>query len=132
MNTNYEKVKSYLLELGFDISREDEEDNVLVIEDESSGVNQMVIGIADTLVIFEQYIFTVPKDSTDLFKALLIKNRDIIHGAFVLSEDGKKVLFRDTLQVENLDLNEIEATISSLGLLLSEYSDQLIKFSHSK
>ena len=55
MNTNYEKVKSYLLELGFDISREDEEDNVLVIEDESSGVNQMVIGIADTLVIFEQY-----------------------------------------------------------------------------
>ena len=132
MNTNYEKVKSYLLELGFDISREDEEDNVLVIEDESSGVNQMVIGIADTLVIFEQYIFNVPKDSTDLFKALLIKNRDIIHGAFVLSEDGKKVLFRDTLQVENLDLNEIEATISSLGLLLSEYSDQLIKFSHSK
>ena len=132
MNTNYEKVKSYLLELGFDISREDEEDNVLVLEDESSGVNQLVIGIADTLVIFEQYIFTVPKDSTDLFKALLIKNRDIIHGAFVLSEDGKKVLFRDTLQVENLDLNEIEATISSLGLLLSEYSDQLIKFSHSK
>jgi hypothetical protein len=31
--------------------------------------------------------------------------------------------------VENLDLNEFESTINALGLLLSEYTEQIIKFS---
>ena len=58
-----------------------------------------------------------------------MKNRDIIHGAFVLDESGKKLIFRDTLQIANLDLNELEGTLNSLSLLLSEYSDELINFS---
>jgi hypothetical protein len=64
-----------------------------------------------------------------IFKSLLQKNRDIIHGAFVLEETGEKVIFRDTLQLENLDLNELEASLNSLGLLLSEYADKIIEFS---
>jgi hypothetical protein len=89
-----------------------------------------VIGVADPLVIFEQFIFECKTENALIFKSLLQKNRDIIHGAFVLDEEGDKVIFRDTLQVENLDINEIEATINSLSLLLSEYSDDLIRFSH--
>ena len=65
---------------------------------------------------------------TDLLD-LLKKNRDIIHGAFVLDESGKKVIFRDTLQILNLDRNELEGSLNSLSLLLSEYSNELIKFS---
>ena len=65
----------------------------------------------------------------DVAKALLIKNRDIVHGAFVMDETGTKVIFRDTLQVDSLDLNELEATLNSLCLLLGEYSDEIIKFS---
>ena len=57
------------------------------------------------------------------------KHRDIVHGAFVLDESGEKVIFRDTLQLENLDLNELEGTINSLSLLLSEYSEQILEFS---
>ena len=64
-----------------------------------------------------------------IYRSLLQKNRDIIHGAFVLDATGEKVIFRDTLQLENLDLNEIEASLNSLGLLLSEYSNQIIEFS---
>jgi hypothetical protein len=64
-----------------------------------------------------------------MFKELLKKNRDIVHGAFVLNETGDKVIFRDTLQLESLDLNELEGSINSLSLLLSEYSEELIKFS---
>ena len=58
-----------------------------------------------------------------------MKNRDIIHGAFALDESGNKVLFRNTHECENLDLNELEATLNSLALLLSEYADELIAFS---
>lgn len=57
-----------------------------------------------------------------------MKNQDIIHGAFTLDESGKKVLFRDTLQLENLDINEIEGSLNSLALLLSEYSNKIIEF----
>jgi hypothetical protein len=47
----------------------------------------------------------------------------------VLDESGKNLMFRDTLQVENLDLNELEGSLNSLSLLLSEYSDELINMS---
>ena len=48
---------------------------------------------------------------------------------FVLDGDTNKVIFRDTLQLENLDLNELESTFNSLALLLSEYTDEIIEFS---
>lgn len=130
MAENFQKVRDYILDLGYDISHSNEEDNVLVVNDPSSGLNNLVIGVADPLVIFEQFIFECKTENALIFKSLLQKNRDIIHGAFVLDEEGDKVIFRDTLQVENLDMNEIEATINSLSLLLSEYSDELIRFSH--
>ena len=130
MAENFHKVKNHILDLGFDISHFNEADNVMVVNDPSSGLNNLVIGVTDPLVIFEQFIFECREENITIFKSLLQKNRDIIHGAFVLDDTGKKVIFRDTLELENLDRNEIEGTINSLSLLLSEYSDELIKFSH--
>lgn len=129
MDTHYQKVKDYLLELDFEIMHEDEEDGVFWVESEEEGIKNLVIGIADPILIMEQFICEVAKPSEEIFKNLLIKNRDIIHGAFVLDETGKNLLFRDTLQIENLDLNELEGTLNSLSLLLSEYSNELIKIS---
>jgi hypothetical protein len=40
------------------------------------------------------------------------------------------VLFRDTLELEHLDLNEVKGTIKALGLALAEYAAELITFSH--
>lgn len=127
----FAKVQDFILELGCSIDHADEEDGVFIISDEDAGINQLVIGIAEPLLIIEQYIFDIKRESTDIYKSLLQKNRDIVHGAFVLDESGKKVLFRDTLQIENLDLNELEGSINGLALLLSEYSDELIAYSQS-
>ena len=129
MDNNFLKVKNYLVDLGFDITFEDNEDGVLIIENQEEAITNLVIGVANPLVIIEQYLFTKKEPSVEMYKSLLMKNQDIIHGAFVIDESGEKVLFRDTLQLENLDLNELEASINSLSLLLSEYSDELIKFS---
>jgi hypothetical protein len=46
-----------------------------------------------------------------------------------LGDDSKTVIFRDTLELENLDLNELEATITSLELFLSEFADEIISYS---
>lgn len=128
-NANYNKVGEYLLDLGFTIVHQDSETEVYIVEKADHGINNLFIGVADPILILEQYLFTMKNNNTEIFKNLLMKNRDIIHGAFVLDNEGDKVIFRDTLQVENLDLNELEGTLNSLSLLLSEYSEELITFS---
>lgn len=129
MNSHFEKIREYLLELDYHIVQQDAEEEVFVIENENEGIKNVVLIIADPILIVEQYLFELKGDNMETFKELLKKNRDIIHGAFALDETGKKVLFRNTHECENLDLNELEATLNSLGLLLSEYTDELITFS---
>lgn len=129
MNEHFQIVKDYLLDLDYTLISENEEEGVFWVENEDAGINNLVIGLAEPILIMEQFLFELKSDSPDILKSLLIKNRDIIHGAFVLDETGKKVIFRDTLQLENLDLNELEGSLNSLSLLLSEYMDNLIEFS---
>lgn len=129
MDKDFIKIKEYLLKLNFNITKESPEDGVFVIERESFGIKNLIIGVANPIVIIEQFIFKINQPSELVFKSLLQKNRDIIHGAFVLDETGERVIFRDTLQLENLDLNELEGSLNALSLLLSEYSEQIITFS---
>lgn len=129
MDNDFDKVKNYILELNYLITYESEDDGLIAIEKETEGIKNLVLGIADPLLIVEQFILEIHNHSVEIYKSLLQKNRDIIHGAFVLDESGKKIIFRNTHELENLDLNELEATLNSLGLLLSEYSEELIKFS---
>ncbi len=128
MENYFLKVKNYLLELEYTITHENEEEGVLVIEREDEGINQLLLVCADPILILEQFIFDLKESDCSVYKSLLMKNQDIIHGAFTIDESGKKVLFRDTLQLENLDKNELEGSLNSLSLLLSEYSSQIIEF----
>lgn len=129
MSSHFQKVREYLLELHFSIVQEHEDEGVFVVENEFEGIKNVVLIIADPILIVEQFLFDLKTESLEVYRELLKKNRDIIHGAFALDESGKKVLFRNTHECENLDLNELEATLNSLSLLLSEYADELIRFS---
>jgi hypothetical protein len=46
----------------------------------------------------------------------------------VLNDAGDTVLFRDTLEVENLDKNELEASFEALSMLLSEFGEEILNF----
>lgn len=127
--SHFDKVRDYLMELEYSIINEDKENEVFVVESEEDGINNLIIGVADPILIIEQYLFDLKNDDGSVTKQLLMKNRDIVHGAFAIDETGEKVLFRDTLQVENLDLNELEGTLTSLSLLLGEFTDEIIAFS---
>jgi hypothetical protein len=128
-NSYFYTIQNYLLELDFDIRHQDEANNLLVVSKPELGIEHLVLGCGEPLLILEQYLLELPAPSCDVYQRLLQKNRDIIHGAFVLDETGRKVIFRDTLQLEHLDRPELEAVFNSLGLLLSEFSDELIAFS---
>ena len=128
MDVNFTKVKNYLLDLEYTIVSEDEKTGLFTISKPEEGIVNMIVVCADPIVILEQPLFKIKNESLNVYKQLLQKNRDIIHGAFALNENGE-VIFRDTLQIENLDLNEIEGSINSLTILLSEYRDKIIDFS---
>ena len=131
MSENLQKVKSYLEELGFSISSENTKEELVVIDDEEKGINNLIIDCEEPILVIEQIIMEVPGKVNDFFKRLLQINRTVVHGAFVLDENGKNVIFRDTLQLENLDKNELEGSINSLSLALAEYANELISFSKS-
>ncbi|WP_221405679.1 YbjN domain-containing protein [Dysgonomonas massiliensis] len=125
----FRKIESYISKLGYQVSYQNEKQGIFCIENEEDGIKNLIIGIAPPIVIIEQFIFELRNDDNEVLKSLLKKNRDMIHGAFVLDEEGKKVIFRYTMQIENLDINEFEGALNSLSLLLSEYYEQIIEFS---
>lgn len=135
------KVKGYLNELGLAIIKEIPADDLFVVQDEDNGINNLVVDVEDPIVILEQYIMNVPRQGREHFyRRLLQMNRVLVHGAFVLDEEQasgeesvskkpRRVYFRDTLQLQNLDLNELEGSIKALSLGLAEVSAELIEFS---
>lgn len=128
--THFEKVKNYLLDLGYEIMHEDTQEELVIIRDEQRGLINVIVDCEDPILIVEMYIMELANPNTQTLLSLLQKNREIVHGAFAIDQEGKKLLYRDTLQLENLDLNELEATLDSLSLLLSEFYEELISFSH--
>ncbi|MFQ5707506.1 MAG: YbjN domain-containing protein [bacterium] len=128
MSENLDKVKHYLLDLDLKIVDENAAEELVVVEDEESGISNLIVDCEPPIVILEQLIMLVPKESDYFFKRLLQMNRSLVHGAFVLDDEGKNVLFRDTLQLENLDLNELEGSIRALSLAMAEHGAELLEF----
>jgi hypothetical protein len=120
------KVKEYLLELGYQITKEIPEDQILIIDYDDNGVNNMILDCEDNLLIIEQKLVDVNVDNPELWKQLLQANRNLVFGAYVLDETAKHLIFRDTLELENLDKNELEASLNSLALGLVENIDLLL------
>jgi len=126
---DFQTVKSYLQELHMLIVTEDPAQQLLIVEDDEFGIKNLVVDCEAPLLIFEQVIMEVPAHPGDMFRRLLEMNRTLVHGAFALTEDSKRVLFRDTLRMEHLDLNEMQGTIQALSLAMAEHATELIAFS---
>ena len=124
----FKTVKNYLLELEYNILSEDLSEELMVVEKADAGISQLIVDCEEPILIIEYPLFKINKDSEAIYKELLAKNRDIIHGAFALAKDNT-LIFRDTLQIENLDLNELDGSLESLELLLAEYGERIIEIS---
>ena len=127
---NYlETIEDFALRLNCRILYKNEQNGILKIDNQPDGIHNLIVGVAPPILIMEQFLFSFREDNAEMFKKLLQKNRDMIHGAFVITEEGDRVLFRYTMQIQNIDFNEFEGALNSLGLLLSEFSQQIIDFS---
>lgn len=123
----FEKVKSIVEELGYNPENESPEEELFMITDEDSAINSLIIDCEDPVLIFEMLIMPY-SDKMDAVR-LLQMNRDMVHGAFVVDAEKEHIIWRDTLQLENLDSNELLGSINALSLAMSENNQELINMS---
>jgi hypothetical protein len=115
-------IEHYLIQIGY--TYESVEAHMWVIRNTAN----IVVTLEAPLVLFRMKLMEIPnKRREDFFKLLLeINASDMIHGAYGI-EDHNVVLI-DTLQAENLDYNEFQATLEALMLSSTQDYQKLKAF----
>ncbi len=112
-------LESYLLELGQPY--EEIGDGIYMVHDEVDNVDDIVVSWSPPMVIFRVKLLDLPQgDNSALLRKLLeINATEMVAGAYGL--DGDSVVVTDTLQSENLDYNEFQASIDSLVMAITDH-----------
>ena len=90
---------------------------------------EVAVHYAPPVVVLRVKVMTLPKKpkSPDLYRHLLELNaKDLVHGAYGV--DGGDIVLSDTLELENLDFNEFQATIDDITLAVADHYSRLAKF----
>lgn len=125
------RVRNHLFELGLDEIEESE--GLFKVDCDRRHLQNMFITVNEDQVVFDQHIFDIPKDKNPaelagVYERLLMMSGELVYGAFVLDQTGTKVLFHDTLAVDNLDLNELGETLEAVSLCYTEHADEIRRF----
>lgn len=84
---------------------------------------EVVVHFAPPVVILRVRVMELPASEprrSELFRQLLEYNaRELVHGSYGL--EGDHVVLTDTLELENLDFSEFEASFDSITLALASH-----------
>ena len=124
--TLQEKIEGYLRTLA--VGYEEVEPGTWLIQDEASGLENMVVLASEPLVILRVNVMQVPRARREqLFEVLLRLNAtDLPYGAYAL--EGEKVILTDTLRAESMNFEEFQASLEAIGLALVEHYEALAPF----
>ena len=91
---------------------------------------EVVVSFAPPVVILRVRVMELPKKEPqrgELFRQLLEFNaRELVHGSYGL--EGDHVVLTDTLELENLDYSEFEASFDSITLALASHYASLAPY----
>jgi hypothetical protein len=91
---------------------------------------EVVVHYAPPVVILRVRVMELPASEPrrgELFRQLLEYNaRDLVHGAYGL--EGDHVVLTDTLELEDLDFSEFEASFDSMTLALASHLGALAPY----
>ena len=91
---------------------------------------EVVVHYAAPVVILRVRVMELPAGEPrrgELFRQLLEFNaRELVHGSYGL--EGDHIVLTDTLELENLDYNEFEASFDSLTLALASHLSTLAPY----
>jgi len=119
-------IEEYLKVLGADYKTIKE--GIWLVKLKDTDIDNLVISHEPPIVVFRINLMPVPAKKKEAFfrRLLEINATELLHGAYGL--EGDKVVLVDTLQSENLDLNEIEASIESLYYSLVHHFAELAAY----
>jgi len=125
MATNSD-IESYFKEL--ELSYETVGEGIWLLNLEDQGVDNLIINHEPPVVVSRIKLMDAPtKNREQFFKHLLeLNSTDLIHGAYAL--EGDSVVLVDSLQSENLDLNELSASIESLAFAVTQNYAELSSY----
>ncbi len=125
-----EKIEGYLMKLS--LTFQEAGAGSWVVRDVEKGINDLLVILADPLVILRINVMEAPAAGREkLFEELLRLNAtDMVHGAYAL--DGKNLIIIDTLEADTLDLEEFQASVEAIGLALAQHYRILSKYRSKK
>ena len=122
-----EDVESFLLRMQVDF--EEVESGMWVVQGGANGA-RLVVNLAPPLLLLRTKVLDVPGDRercAELYQRLLELNAmDLVHGAYGLEEGD--VILSDSLELENLDFNEFQASVDSMQMALASHLESLAPF----
>ena len=91
---------------------------------------EVVVSLAPPVVILRVRVMELPRKEPargELFRQLLEFNAtELVHGSYGL--EGDHVVLTDTLELENLDYSEFEASFDSITLALASHYTSLAPY----
>jgi hypothetical protein len=110
-------VEAYLGRLNRHFSAVEGQEGTFLI-DSSDRMPPIALRVDPPLVVFRVHIGDAPKtDHVGLYRKLLELNaRALVHSSFGL--EGEQIVLASALELENLDFNELEATLEELDMTL--------------
>jgi hypothetical protein len=119
-------VEAYLLRLNRRYRTVDAGAPTFLVES-GAGLPPVAIRVDPPLIVVRVHVGDVESGSApvELFRSLLESNaRQLVHSSYGL-DDGRVVL-SSALELENLDFNELQATLDEIDVLLAQPPDGLI------
>jgi hypothetical protein len=122
------------------VTREDVESFLLRMELESEEVaegmwlvrigdddTRLVVNHSPPVLVLRLKVLDIPADQqscTSLYRRLLELNAtDLVHGSYGIEEGD--IILSDTLELENLDFNEFQASVDSIQVALASHIAEL-------
>ena len=122
-----EDVENFLLRMELEV---EEVEPGMWVAHSSDDAARMVVHYSPPLVVLRTKVLDVPSEEqrcTELFRRLLELNAtDLVHGAYGIEEGD--IILSDSLELENLDFNEFQASVDSMQLAVASHLESLSPF----
>jgi hypothetical protein len=121
-----EDIEGYLIRMGLPF--EEIEEGLWIIHDDLSHVENIVVLYDPPIVVFRVKLMEVPTQKREAFfeHLLRLNATEMVHGAYGIERNN--VVLIDTLQAQNLDFNEFQASLEALSLAISQDYEKLTAF----
>ena len=118
-----EDLESYLIRMDLEFDEVDE--GMFLVQPKSDGP-PVVVHHSPPLLLVRLKVMEMPagQDLGELFKSLLVWNAtDVVHGAYGIDEED--LVLTDTLELESLDFQELQASLESMQMASASHMNQI-------